>query len=61
MIIKIDLSHESIEKITSERLRGLSTNNLDVDVYDRDSLECLEENDEISPVESGFMNGYLSA
>ncbi len=61
MIIKIDLSHENIEKITGERLRSLNTDNFDADFYDRDSLECLEENDEISPLESGFMSGYLGA
>jgi hypothetical protein len=61
VIIKIDLSHENIEKITSEKLRGLSTDSFDAGFYDKDSLECLEENDEISPMESGFMNGYLGA
>lgn len=61
MIIKIDLSHENIEKITGERLRNLSTDSINTDFYDKDSLECLEENDEISAIESGFMNGYLGA
>ncbi len=61
MIIKIDLSHENIEKITGEKLRGLSTDLLNIDLYDRDSLEFLEENDEINCIESGFMSGYIGA
>ncbi len=61
MIIKIDLSHENIEKITGERLRTLRTESFNNNFYDTDSLELLEENDEIDSFESGFMSGYLSA
>jgi len=58
MEIKIDLSHEAIERITGARLRGLEVEN---NFYDRDFLEELEDNDEISISESGFMWGYLEA
>jgi hypothetical protein len=59
VIIKIDLSHENIERLTSERLRNLRTESFDNNFYDRGSLEILEENDEINSFESGFMSGYL--
>jgi hypothetical protein len=40
-------------------LRNLRTESFDNNFYDRGSLEILEENDEISSFESGFMSGYL--
>ncbi len=60
VIVKIDLSHENIERITSERLMRL---NMDTSnhFYDMDFIENLEENDEIDVFESGFMSGYLNA
>ncbi|MFC1690672.1 hypothetical protein ACFL0W_00700 [Nanoarchaeota archaeon] len=32
-----------------------------IDFYNDENLEALEENDEISPIEQGFMVGYLEA
>lgn len=57
--MKLDLSHETIEKITSERLRSQVSD--EVDFYDKTFLEDLNDNDEISSMEVGFMCGYLEA
>ncbi len=59
--MKIDLSHESIERITGDRLRTLKMEDSEEDFYDMNYIENLEENDEISPSEYGFMSGYLEA
>ncbi len=59
MQIKLDISHEKIEQITSERLCKLNLE--ESNFYDLDFIDELEENDEIMPCESGFMMGYLSA
>ena len=59
MQIKLDISHEKIEQITSEKLCRLSLE--EPNFYDMNFIDELEENDEIMPCESGFMMGYLSA
>ncbi len=64
MRIQICVSPEAIEQITSERLRMLKTHDSrnkwkEAEIYDKDFLEYLEENDEISVREGGFMCGYL--
>ena len=55
--------HETIEKITSIKLRALpideDRNVDDTDFYSEREIELLLEDDEISPEESGFMIGYL--
>lgn len=53
---KMEIDMEKIEEIASERLRSLS---LGEDIYNEDFVECLEDNDEISSEEAGFMRGYL--
>ncbi len=57
--MKIDLSHEGIERIAGDKLRALRMEDFDEDFYDMGYIESLEENDEISPGEYGFMSGYL--
>jgi len=61
MPINSDISHETIEKITGEQLRALRTEELEGSIYDKEFIENLEENDEISTFEGGFMCGYLAA
>ena len=59
MTFRIDLSHEEIEKITSERLRSLKSHNpIEEDFYDRDFSEDLEFSG-VNDFEAGFMQGYL--
>ncbi len=53
----MDITLVNIERITGERLRELPL--CDEDVYDLDHLDILEEEDEITPLESAFMHGYL--
>ena len=60
MRVPLNFSQLAIERITSERLRNLDIGD-DETFYDLRSIEYLEENDEISPFESGFMCGYLEA
>ncbi|MDP3917133.1 MAG: hypothetical protein Q8Q42_02490 [Nanoarchaeota archaeon] len=57
--MKVDLSHETIEKITGERLRSQVSD--DINFYDKNFIEDLNENDEVSSFEVGFMSGYLEA
>jgi len=54
----MDLSHDEIERITSEKLRSLD---FDDDFYNKESLEILNENNEIDCCELGFMRGYLDS
>ena len=59
--MKLDISHKNIERITSEKLSRL---NIDCEgdyFYNSEFLDTLRENDEISPSECGFMQGYLRA
>jgi hypothetical protein len=64
MRVQINVSREAIERITGERLRQLKIHRPvceweEAGFYDRNFLEYLEENDELSASESGFMHGYL--
>ena len=53
----MDMNMGNIERITGERLRGLPLR--EEDLYDKDHLEFLEEEDDITAADSGFMRGYL--
>jgi len=53
----MNMSMGEIERITAEKLRGLPL--CDEDLYDIEHVEALEEEDEISPLDSAFMHGYL--
>lgn len=60
----MDLSMPTIEELTGQRLRKLAVRQEDKDDDDEDfyAEECilyLEDNDELSVAESGFMLGYL--
>ncbi len=64
----MDLSMPTIEDITGQRLRrldlGKQRKELDEeeeDIYFEEMVLDLQENDEISPEEGGFMIGYLEA
>ena len=60
--IRMDLSQDKIESITSERLRKLDFvcgSYCEENFYDKKFLEVLTENDEIRGMESGFMEGYI--
>jgi hypothetical protein len=64
MRIKINVNTEAIERITGERLRQLEIHRPirevdEIGFYDKEFLEYLEENDELSAQEGGFMLGYL--
>ena len=54
----MNISLEYIELLTAERLRQLP---LGEDIYSIDVIEELEEDDEISSAEGGFMRGYLDS
>lgn len=61
----MDLSQKNIEHITSQKLRSLPTHYIleyfDDGIYDAENIIDLEDNDEISSEEGGFMIGYLDA
>ena len=59
--MRLDISHENIEKITSERLSKLNLEYEGDYFYNPEFLDILGEDDEISPSEGGFMQGYLQA
>jgi len=51
---------ETIEHITGEQLRKLPIWGDEDDIYTENGIEHLEEEDEISLIESAFMQGYLN-
>ena len=53
----MEMEKDFIEELTSEALRRLPLG--EDDIYSKEMLEDLEEDDEISNEESGFMRGYL--
>ncbi len=53
----MDMTMVNIERITGEKLRGLPL--CEEDIYSVEHLELMEDDDEISAVEGGFMRGYL--
>jgi len=53
----MDVDVEYIEELASEALRRLPLD--EDDIYSKEKLEDLEEDDEISSEEGGFMRGYL--
>ncbi len=64
----MDISHGAIEKLFSELLRSLDIKRVktvtgkprgQLSIYDKDDLDYLLENDELSSWEVGFMQGYL--
>ena len=55
----MDMTMNEIERITGERLRGLPL--CEEDIYNIEQIERLEEGDEISSAEGGFMRGYLES
>jgi len=57
MRIQIELQH--IEDITGAQLRKLPTTR-EENIYSPDGVGNLEEDEVITPIESGFMLGYLS-
>jgi hypothetical protein len=59
--MKLDISHENIERITSERLSRLNMEFEGDYFYNSEFIDSLGEDDEISPSECGFMQGYLRA
>ena len=56
-MIIIDVEVEYIEELAGEALRRLPLD--EDDIYSKERLEDLEEDDEISSEEGGFMRGYL--
>ena len=54
----MDMTIPNIEKITGERLRGLPL--CDEDIYSAEHLDFMEDDDEITSLEGGFMRGYLA-
>jgi hypothetical protein len=48
----------SEEKTSEEIKEGMEEGKLDEDIYTEEGSESLEEGDEISEVEEGFMEGY---
>ena len=49
-----------IEQLTGQQLRKLPILKQEDDIYTESGIEQLEEEDEISLVESAFMQGYLN-
>ncbi|MBI1972683.1 hypothetical protein HYS50_01625 [Candidatus Woesearchaeota archaeon] len=67
-VVAMDLSLPTIEDLTSKQLRRLGLGrhkeqeeDEEDDIYAEEVLLDLEDNDEISPAEGGFMMGYLEA
>ena len=53
----MEIEVEYIEELMGEALRSLPLN--DDDIYSEQGIEDLEEDDEITVSEGGFMRGYL--
>lgn len=53
----MEIEIEFVEELVSRALRSLPKG--DEDIYTDEGIDDLEEDDEISLEESGFMRGYL--
>ena len=56
----MNISQEQVEQLTSQQLRKLPITQ-EESIYDEEGIMQLEDNDEITPAEGGFMMGYLEA
>jgi len=53
----VNIQMPYIEQVTAQRLRELPL--CDEDIYCIEEIEVMEEEDELTPSEGGFMMGYL--